>query len=1370
LALENLPSTLDATYERILQQINNCRDKHLRRAVIKVLQLVSLGPGEVNLMMPELREAISVSGGTTILDPDMLIDIERVIDACLGLVKRSWDGKFLHFAHFSICEYLHQPSLLSTDLSEFHRSDNCARELLVKAGLRFLNLRAFSADLEWSTHEIKRLEWRNNIRPFYRYISCQLYRLLGPKELGNGIIFDLTKQLFSVKKTANFVALSFNLGLYLERPLISGRLPSLRRSPPFSGNRHSPPPAAEKSLFLALLDESFTPLHLAASLGLVKLCEYFIQSGAPVDAQSRLGSPLDCAVAGCAVFCKLLQPAKLLRPEACIPIVDLLTSAGAKRPEQVETLYWRLDLADVILRMSWHHRRLDIFARLLELGMRIHDKSLAEFRQLCDTRFRSDGTVEPDEVEAATRILRVAAARKSESRLFADLFKLIWDFGTAHPSCNILANRDFVRPAIPALDDESFFETIMLAIACDDFRILQDNASDPRLQQFPEWHRRGCTLVHVATNHCAVKCMGVLIDLGMNPSASDAHGRQPVHLCTTDHHEAVLHFLLSHNVTTTAVDKDGCTLWHRAARFGSLRILKILVASHCDADKALKMTDAFGHTPLSLVISTPHVEVALFLLENCSERGCFKGPEPLLFTAARFSPMTVIQKLIDAGEKPSNEDPALPTPLNYVTFETPLDCLKLLKSHCPSFHTGLREGLTPVEGYIRTELGGEADHRTTVRELLDSADPAYQLSRGKILWEALCRAESLEHIRIGAQPGLIEATKEVVELLVERGVMTAYEDETGVCGLKPLAEVVLQITRSVWSGSSPIARGLGSWPFFSTLIKIVRKAKYFATIVDDAVVLFLLKLAVYTDSDDLACELLQKGVNVHHLERGRSALDQACIPGTGCSVSLFKKIIEHADKTKLDDFNPGVGVALIHRLGEFNVRDAVPKLELLVKAGADPNLRTSDRDGWPPLLYHLSHDISSRTAIKLLELGADPTLKGGQWDDAGLCAAVVGNVGFLQALRRNERATGCKFPWHSVCDFCPPNSTRQTKYCTAVHIAAANNRVECLKFYVDEGIFTDLDTRAGNGWTPLHMAVGNCRREAMVFLISRGATVNAKNDYGQLPLHLAVECHNLKAVRILLNSGSRQTPDAYGVRPMDLAKFSTSGSEIALVLKERHSASADGDFPLPKLKVEIGSGFLEQAIRRGQYDVCKELLSRGISVNTRMMSCNDCSPLLHALRLDELDIVGLLLQNGADTTTVYCPEHWNKIWVSPVTVLDVACVRRQATRFFPELLTDYIDRGGEFSNHNPLHTAAAAGNKEAIEIFLRHKAYLYVHYISALHQLLTYIPGNRKILLGVFSTSMMILFKNIMSAKCAATPLKFRKLRFTLLSATTGWR
>ena len=124
--LEELPETLDETYERVLREINKANREHARR-LLQCLT-VALRP----LRVEELAEVLAINfdapaqGGIPQLNPKWrwADHHQAVLSTCSSLIAIVDDGdsKVVQFSHFSVKEYLTSDRLARSSGDEIGRA------------------------------------------------------------------------------------------------------------------------------------------------------------------------------------------------------------------------------------------------------------------------------------------------------------------------------------------------------------------------------------------------------------------------------------------------------------------------------------------------------------------------------------------------------------------------------------------------------------------------------------------------------------------------------------------------------------------------------------------------------------------------------------------------------------------------------------------------------------------------------------------------------------------------------------------------------------------------------------------------------------------------------------------------------------------------------------------------------------------------------------------------------------------------------------------------------------------------------------------------------------------------------------------------
>jgi ankyrin repeat protein len=137
--LEELPETLDETYERVLKEINKANREHARR----LLQCLTVSSRP--LRVGELAEVLAIDyaapahGGVPQLNPNWrwADQHQAVLSTCSSLIAIVDDGdvQVVHFSHFSVKEFLTSDRLAcsSGDVSRYHIALKPAHIILAQA-------------------------------------------------------------------------------------------------------------------------------------------------------------------------------------------------------------------------------------------------------------------------------------------------------------------------------------------------------------------------------------------------------------------------------------------------------------------------------------------------------------------------------------------------------------------------------------------------------------------------------------------------------------------------------------------------------------------------------------------------------------------------------------------------------------------------------------------------------------------------------------------------------------------------------------------------------------------------------------------------------------------------------------------------------------------------------------------------------------------------------------------------------------------------------------------------------------------------------------------------------------------------------------
>ena len=169
-------------------------------------------------------------------------------------------------------------------------------------------------------------------------------------------------------------------------------------------------------------------------------------------------------------------------------------------------------------------------------------------------------------------------------------------------------------------------------------------------------------------------------------------------------------------------------------------------------------------------------------------------------------------------------------------------------------------------------------------------------------------------------------------------------------------------------------------------------------------------------------------------------------------------------------------------------------------------------------------DEASLHALLNLGLDADTAFKLGGWSRPAVCLAVERGYSKLVDL---------------LCSRNCSTSSQDREEMSPLHLAAIYGYIEVAAILLDNR--ADVNYRkAGHGDTALHIAAANKKVDMVSFLLSRGAKVDVLNSDGKTPLMHAAANGDLEAARLLMEAGAN---------PL----LQDKGGNTALLL---HSASA----------------------------------------------------------------------------------------------------------------------------------------------------------------------------------------------------------------------
>ncbi|KAJ0171309.1 hypothetical protein K1T71_012859 [Dendrolimus kikuchii] len=260
-------------------------------------------------------------------------------------------------------------------------------------------------------------------------------------------------------------------------------------------------------------------------------------------------------------------------------------------------------------------------------------------------------------------------------------------------------------------------------------------------------------------------------------------------------------------------------------------------------------------------------------------------------------------------------------------------------------------------------------------------------------------------------------------------------------------------------------------------------------------------LKVLADSNHIEPSLLTKVINKKN-NKGENVLHTAMkinwLPGVHLAIKLISDII-----SQTNDGN--TAIHLVAEIGDIDILETILSFDDVSKG-----LNYRNKKGETAFCRAVFQGHSS-CAERLFKAGADPLIP------------CKGNV-------------------------------------TAIHICAKYGYIDILKFLLNTGRFKEMlnwqTSMEHEGFTPIHFAASYNHPDCVQLLITAGANIFAKSNFGSYaactPLHEAVVKNNIEVITILIKEDRRtmKEVDKFGWTPLHTASFFGSRESMSILLKE----------------------------------------------------------------------------------------------------------------------------------------------------------------------------------------------------------------------------
>ncbi|KPM46456.1 hypothetical protein AK830_g205 [Neonectria ditissima] len=1297
-ALDKLPPTLSGTYERILAKIDS-HSEEIKRLVQRTLLLVFRGFIAERLSFRELCEAISVSEDSDTLDDDEIVDEQEILRWCGSLLRTSEKGQEIEFAHYTVQEFLASECQAHPTLSAYSISKPKSDNVYVRLALRYLTLKNFERLPEANEREVSTTLDRRKLRPFYEHAS--IYWLL-PVFIDDSESLFATQlcTFFDIKKTPNFCVWAIELialCLFQYNDRDSRDTFRFGKRADFGRDEY-----IAEEVISAVLRPDFTPLQLAAALGLAHVCRYLLEMGANINLRSRFGTPLHCAVGHLSIFMDVkLSTIKFpfpktrgifkytIPPLARLNTVRLLLEAGARSDLVVNTPFMDSTVLCLATFSSQYGHDFEIIVDLIKSGVAVEEEDL---KALTWHYKLAESWYEPEDFKrryqsgkALLKLLDVLELPAMATSVQSRLYTVTLNFAS---TMRLSVLDEIVEPHLQeGTTDEALRGFVYSAVVGNNVAVLERFVASGRSEMINspglDPHVPSFTPLHIAVREGSLDVLPLLLMSGCNANELAENGRTPLHLCCQDEDQDALRALIQHGGNTMSLDENGETIWHSSAKNNAVRILGVLVPQD-ERDSALQMISAKGNTPVGQALSEGNRDCVLFLMDYCDTEKHWRSRKPPFRSAAQIGCSQIIQKMLDIGvEKDSVEDNA-GNPLHFLSLDYDVQCTQQLKMLFSLDDRRKEDLTTPFELMLRRAV--EEDVAVDPRLLIGllPEETFSNPNRIKVLWSFLA-SELVPLAMISEVKG--SWIEELVENLLERGVTNSFEEGNNASVLllfvSRLVESHLEIQGILVGGNDnqkTLSRYEG-WQWISEVtMQLAKDTKHKAGVASDPSLGRLLCEAIFHEDSDMGrpplplragvlaeCpgQLGKEIIGALEADPSSSATATAAPTnhrkGLRMMASVLRMAIAREDVAFLDEDGDfvGPGNPLIIAIESENTEGFVALLDMPHNNGRSAEILSND----PGYRRILSSLVNGRTIE-----GYTPLHMAAQKGNLDVSRYLVHNMADVDALD-NKNGTPLHFAItmkaYKVAEFlvtCSAHLDQKDVWLeTPLSLACYENSREMVELLTRSDMVHDMGTCAGNNAVCISSQTGldddSPDARILEILLDWGSNVFAENIDGLSAVHFMLASESATYLRRMFvrNPHWLQDYQVSWAHNRFLHMLSSPRKKLLCISKNirlvRRFFRSNELLQLADLSALGQHSLFCQAVGWGVTEAVRNFLD--IGANVHHLCHEHGEPIIAALANSQLDSAKLLVRRGSRVLCGYIAQE------SGVTLSKLKAVARE---------------------------------------------------------------------------------------------------------------